>query len=147
LLVSTSGTDSDWIVKLIDVHPTLVTTRPSPEKTPTPSGDIGEFEELVRGDVMRSKFRHSLSAPIPMRADEPTAIEFTMPDVYHTFKKGHRIMVHIQSSWFPLIDRNPQRYEDIYAATASDFQKAIERVYHSPLRASRIVLNVLPAGR
>jgi putative CocE/NonD family hydrolase len=147
LLVSTSGTDSDWIVKLIDVHPTLVTTRPSPEKTPTPSGDIGEFEELVRGDVMRSKFRHSLSAPIPMRADEPTAIEFTMPDVYHTFKKGHRIMVHIQSSWFPLIDRNPQRYEDIYAATASDFQKAIERVYHSPLRASRIDLNVLPAGR
>lgn len=133
LVVSTSGTDSDWVVKLIDVHPAT-----APAKG---------FEELVRGDVMRGKFRSSFSAPSAMRPNEPTAIDFTMPDVYHTFRKGHRILVQVQSSWFPLVDLNPQRFEDIYSAKAADFQSATQRVYHGAGHDSRIELDVLPVAR
>ena len=80
-----------------------------------------------------------------MRADEPTAIDFTMLDVYHTFRKGHRILVQVQSSWFPLIDLNPQQFEDIYSAGASDFKRATQRIYRGA-GASRIEMNVLPAA-
>ena len=125
LLVSTSGTDSDWVVKLIDVHP---------------SG----YQELVRGDVTRGKFRHSFSHPVPMRPNQPTRVDFTMDDVYHTFKKGDRILVRVQSSWFPLVDRNPQKFEDIYTAKAADFQRATERVFHTPRNASYVELRTLP---
>jgi putative CocE/NonD family hydrolase len=128
LVVSTSGTDSDWVVKVIDVHP----------------GD--GFQELVRGDVMRAKFRKSFSTPVPMQPNEPTRIDFTMPDVYHTFTKGHRILVRVQSSWFPLVDRNPQQFEDIYTARAADFRPATQRVFHSTRHASRIELSVLPSA-
>jgi hypothetical protein len=128
LAVSTSGTDSDWVVKLIDVHP---------------SG----FQELVRGDVLRGKFRHSFSHPMSMRPNQPTHIDFTMDDVYHTFKKGDRILVRVQSSWFPLVDRNPQRFEDIYTAKAGDFQRATERVFHTPMNASYVEVRVLPSAR
>ena len=138
LFVSTSGTDSDWIVKLIDVHPDASPADPTTDAT-TPG-----LEELVRGDVMRGKFRHSYSHPeafVPGKVEEVT---FGMDDVLHTFKKGHRIMVHIQSTWFPLVDRNPQKFVDIYRASASDFTKATERVYRSAQQASRIELPVLP---
>jgi hypothetical protein len=128
LVVSTSGTDSDWVVKLIDVHP-------------------NGFQELVRGDVMRGKFRHSFTRPTPMRPNQPTHIDFTMDDVYHSFKKGDRILVRVQSSWFPLVDRNPQRFEDIYTAKAADFQRATERVFHTLAHASYIELRVLPSRR
>jgi putative CocE/NonD family hydrolase len=131
LVVSSSATDSDWVVKIIDVHP---------ESTD------GVYE-LVRGDVMRAKFRESLAHPVPMQPGKPTGIDFTMLDVYHTFKKGHRIMVQVQSSWFPLVDRNPQQFEDIYSAKAEDFHKATQRVFHSPDQASRIDFRVLPSGR
>jgi putative CocE/NonD family hydrolase len=135
LVASTSGTDSDWVVKLIDVHPA----------ESAGASQASGFQELIRGDVMRGKFRASGSAPSAMRANEPTAIDFTMLDVYHTFRKGHRILVQVQSSWFPLIDLNPQQFEDIYSAQAPDFQRATQRIYHGA-RASRIEMNVLPAG-
>jgi putative CocE/NonD family hydrolase len=130
LVVSSSAMDSDWVVKVIDVHP----------------DDAGAFQELVRGDVMRAKFRDSLSNPTAMQPGQATSIDFTMLDVYHTFKKGHRIMVQVQSSWFPLVDRNPQQFEDIYAAKAEDFRKATQRVFHSPDHASHIDVGVLPSG-
>ena len=130
LVVSSSGTDSDWVVKVIDVHP----------------GNADALRELVRGDVMRGKFRESLSNPTAMQPGQPTNIDFTMLDVYHTFKKGHRIMIQVQSSWFPLVDRNPQQFEDIYAAKAGDFRKATQRVFHSPDHLSHIELGVLPPG-
>jgi uncharacterized protein len=130
LVVSSSGTDSDWVVKVIDVH----------------SDKADALLELVRGDVMRGKFRESLSNPTAMQPGQPTSIDFTMLDVYHTFKKGHRIMVQVQSSWFPLVDRNPQQFEDIYAAKAEDFRKATQRVFHSPDHLSHIELGVLPPG-
>jgi putative CocE/NonD family hydrolase len=138
LYVSTSGTDSDWIVKLIDVHPDAASA------DPTTTASTGGFQELVRGDVMRGKLRHSYAKPeafVPGKVEEVT---FGTDDVLHTFKKGHRIMVHIQSSWFPLVDRNPQKFVDIYHARESDFTKATERVYHSSRYPSRVELPVLP---
>ena len=138
LFVSTSGTDSDWIVKLIDVHPDAASADST--ITATTAG----FQELVRGDVMRGKFRHSYAKPeafVPGKVEEVT---FGTDDVLHTFKKGHRIMVHIQSSWFPLVDRNPQKFVDIYRAKESDFTKATERVYHSSRFPSHVELPVLP---
>ncbi len=135
LFVSTSGTDSDWIVKLVDVHP---------DADSTTSATSGGFQELVRGDVMRGKFRRSYSHPEAFVPNKVEEVSFGMDDVLHTFKKGHRIMVHIQSSWFPLVDRNPQKFVDIYHAKESDFTKATERVYHSTQQPSRIDLPILP---
>ena len=127
LFVTTSGTDGDWVVRVIDVHP-------------------DGFQELVRGDVMRGKFRKSFAKPEAMVPGKVTRIDFTMPDVYHTFKPGHRMRVQVQSSWFPLVDRNPQKFVDIYHATAADFQKATMRVYRSGAQTSRVTFNVLPAS-
>ena len=135
LLVSTSGTDSDFVVKLIDVYP-----NDAPDNDPNPSGmKMGGYEMLVRGEPMRARFRKSFEKPEPMVPNKPDRIEYVMPDVNHTFMKGHRIMVQVQSTWFPLVDRNPQKFVDIYKASDSDFQKATQRVYHS----SRVILNVL----
>lgn len=138
LFVSTSGTDSDWIVKLIDVHPD------SAPSDPTTTANSGGFQELVRGDVMRGKFRNSYSKPEAFVPGKVEQVSFATDDVLHTFKKGHRIMVHVQSSWFPLVDRNPQTFVDIYRAKAEDFTRATERVYHSAQRPSRLELPVLP---
>lgn len=125
LRVSTSGTDSDFIVKLIDVYPD-----DTPDPKPNPKNiHYGGYQQLVRGEPIRGKFRNSMSDPQPFDPNEPTKVEFVMPDVLHDFRKGHRIMVQIQSSWFPMADLNPQRFIDIPTAKASDFQKAIERVY------------------
>ena len=137
LFVSTSGTDSDWIVKLIDVYPNS-----APSSTPTGGAATG-FEHLVRGDVMRGKFRNSYAHPEPFVPGAPTKVAFGTDDVLHTFKRGHRIMVHIQSSWFPLVDRNPQTFVDIYHAVPSDFRKATEHVYHSAAQPSHLDLPVL----
>ncbi len=138
LFVSTSGTDSDWIVKLIDVHPD---SAPADK----PMGSIpGGFEELVRGDVMRGKFRDSYTHPEPFTPGKVARVAFGMDDVLHTFRKGHRIMVQVQSSWFPLVDRNPQKFVQIYKAVPSDFQKATERVYHTGSHQSQLELPVLP---
>jgi len=138
LFVSTSGTDGDWIVKLIDVHPD------SAPADPTTNAKSGGFQELVRGDVMRGKFRNSYSRPEAFVPGKVERVTFGMDDVLHTFKKGHRIMLHIQSSWFPLVDRNPQQFVDIYSAKATDFMKATIRVYRSQQEPSRIELPILP---
>jgi len=138
LFVSTSGTDSDWIVKLIDAYPDTVSHA---ESTAAAARD---FQELVRGDVMRGRFRNSYARPEPFVPGKVAKVPFEMDDVLHTFKKGHRIMVQIQSSWFPLVDRNPQTFVDIYHAAPADFQKATQRVYHSSTQPSHLELPVLP---
>jgi putative CocE/NonD family hydrolase len=140
LTVSTSGTDSDWVVKLIDVYPDDY-----PDPDPNPTGvRMGGFQQLVRGDVMRGKFRNGFERSDAFSPGEPTEVKFTLQDILHTFRAGHRIMVHVQSSWFPLVDRNPQSFVDIYRARESDFQKATQRIYHAPGRASRLDVEVLP---
>jgi putative CocE/NonD family hydrolase len=137
--VSTSGTDSDWIVKLIDVYPGEF-----PAQEPNPKNAMfGGYQQLVRGDVMRGKFRESLSDPKPFVPNEPTELRFAMPDIQHCFRTGHRIMIQVQSTWFPLIDRNPQTFVDIYKAKEADFQKATQRVYFSPELPSRLEVREL----
>jgi len=141
LHLSTSGTDSDWIVKLIDVYPDDY-----PEPNPNPANvRMGGYQQLVRGDVMRGKFRNSFQKPEPFVPNQPTAVRFTLADICHTFRPGHRLMVQVQSTWFPLVDRNPQTFCDIYSAKESDFQKATQRVYRTRDMASRIILPVLAA--
>jgi len=140
LTVSTTGSDSDWVVKLIDVYP-----NDYPDPTPNPTNiRMGGYQQLVRGDVFRGKFRKSFEKPEPFEPGQPASIKFNMQDVCHTFRTGHRIMVQVQSSWFPLIDRNPQKFVDIYNAPASDYQKATERVYHTHDRPSSVTLLVMP---
>jgi hypothetical protein len=129
LQVSTTGTDSDFDVKVIDVYP-------------SDSVNAG-YEQLVRGEPMRAKFRNSFSKPEAMVPDAITQLNFDMPDVNHTFLRGHRIMVQVQSSWFPLTDLNPQKFIDTARATQSDFAKATERVYHTPQAPSAIRVRVI----
>ena len=139
LFVSTTGTDADFIVKVIDVLPDY-------EITPTaaPRGiSMAGFERLVRAEVMRGKFRNSYEKPEPFIPNRISEVKFELNDVLHTFKKGHRIMVQVQSSWFPLIDINPQKFMRIPDANENDFQKATIRVYYDGNNASKIVLPVL----
>jgi putative CocE/NonD family hydrolase len=140
LHVSTTGTDSDWIVKVIDVYPDDF-----PNPRPNPSGvEMGGYQQLVRGDVMRGKFRDSFTAPQPFKPGAPALVQFALPDVYHVFRPGHRIMVQVQSTWFPLVDRNPQTFVDVYGAKAADFRKATQRVYRGGALASRLDVRVMP---
>jgi len=134
LLVSISTTDADFVVKLIDVFPDDF------EQTDSSKYVMNGYQMLVRGEVMRGKFRNSFENPEAFIPDQPTHVKYSMPDVAHTFKKGHRIMVQIQSSWFPLVDLNPQKFIDIYHAKEEDFQKATIKVYFNQ---SRIILPVL----
>ena len=139
LFVSTTGTDSDFVVKLIDVYPD---NHPNP--APNPTGvQMGGYQQLVRGEPFRGKYRAGLSKPTPFEPNAPAEIKFDMPDVSHSFRRGHRIMVQVQSSWFPFIDRNPQTFSDIGSANASDFVKATQRVYHSEARPSGVTLRVV----
>lgn len=140
LHVSTTGTDSDWIVKLIDVYPSDFA---NPD--PNPRGvQMGGYQQLVRGDVMRGKFRNSYEKPEPFETGTPTEVKFTMQDIGHTFRAGHRIMIQVQSSWFPLIDRNPQTFVDIYSAKETDFRKATQHVFRNKELPSHIEVLVLP---
>jgi putative CocE/NonD family hydrolase len=148
LKVASTGTDSDFVVKLIDVYPD---DYPDNEGTNTgkrilgpPAVRMGGFQQLLRGEPMRAKFRNSWEKPEPLTPSKLTAVDFTMPDVYHTFRKGHRIMVQVQSSWFPLVDRNPQTFVEIPNAKLEDFQKATEQVFHRQDGASRVEVMVLP---
>ena len=138
--VSTSGTDSDWVAKLIDVYPD---DYPDPENN-SKEVRMGGYQQLVRGDVMRGKFRNSLEDAEPFEPNTPTRVKFTMPDTYHCFRSGHRIMVQVQSTWFPLVDRNPQKFVDIYHAQESDYQKATQRIFRSAEMPSRVKVLVLP---
>jgi len=139
LFVSTTGTDSDWVVKVIDVYPADY-----PDPNPNPTGvRMGGFQQLVRGDVMRGKFRDSFERPTTFKPGESTAVNFTLQDVHHTFRSGHRIMVQVQSTWFPLVDRNPQKLVNIYKASPEDFQKATQRVYRGEGKASHLEVLVV----
>ncbi len=150
LWVSTSGTDSDYVVKLIDVYPDdYPEPPPASEKQPTdvqlPQSTMAGYQQLVRGEPMRAKFRHSWEKPEPMTPNKAEEVDFSMPDIAHCFRRGHRIMVQVQSSWFPLVDRNPQTFVEIPDAKPADFVKAIERVYHWKEQASGIEVLVMPA--
>lgn len=144
LNVSTTGTDSDFVVKLIDVYPNNFPTPKAPEGQTVPANAVkmGGYQQLVRGEPFRGKFRNSFERPEPFKPGQPAAINFEMPDVYHAFRAGHRIMLHVQSSWFPLVDRNPQKFMEIPKATAADFQKATQRVYRSRELNSSITVSV-----
>jgi putative CocE/NonD family hydrolase len=156
LQVSTSGTDSDFVVKVIDVYPgTYPTQRPPAAErrsagnqlAPANAVKMGGYQQLVRGEPFRAKFRNSFERPEPMIPNKPTQISYDLPDIYHTFRKGHKIMVQVQSSWFPLVDRNPQKFMDIPKATASDFQKATQRVYRSRSLNSSVTVSVESRAR
>jgi predicted acyl esterase len=105
---------------------------------------MGGYQQLVRGEPFRGKFRNSFSKPEAFKPGKVAKIQFDLPDIYHTFRRGHRVMVQIQSSWFPLTDRNPQKFLDIPKATASDFQKATQRVYRRRAAASSITVLARP---
>ena len=153
LFVSTTGTDSDFDVKLIDVYPPdypdskLDEPRPEDRRSrsdvPPPAFTMGGYQQLVRGEPFRGKFRHSFEKPEPFAPGKVEEINFAIQDVNHTFRRGHRIMVQVQSSWFPLTDRNPQTFVDIPNAKPSDFVKATQRVYHSKEQASGIGMGVI----
>ncbi len=142
LKVSTSGTDSDFDVKLIDVYP-----NDYPDPAGQEPGNAGVrmagYQQLVRGEPFRGKYRNKMAVPEAFTPGKPEKIEYIMPDICHTYRPGQRIMVQIQSSWFPLTDRNPQKFLDITKAKAEDFQKAFERVYRSGGEGSRIKILVL----
>ncbi|HWE92332.1 MAG TPA: CocE/NonD family hydrolase [Tepidisphaeraceae bacterium] len=144
LFVSTTGTDSDWVVKLIDVY-----SGDFPNPDPNPDGvEMGGYQQLVRGEVFRGKFRNSFERPEPFEPGKMAKVRYGMPDVYHTFRRGHRIMVQVQSSWFPLVDRNPQTFCDIYHARPEDFHKATQHVFRAGPSASCVRVQVLgPGGR
>lgn len=141
LFVSTTSTDADFVVKLIDVYPDT-----SKITSPIPTTKMAGFQLLVRGEVMRAKFRNSFSKPEPLKPGEVTEVKFDMQDAAHTFRKGHRMMVQVQSSWFPLVDRNPQKFMNIYDATEADYQKATHRVYFSNKAPSHVKVRVLNKG-
>jgi uncharacterized protein len=143
LMVSLSNTDADFVVKLIDVFPdngSYTDIDIYAEKDQTGPYPMGGYQMLVRAEIMRGKFRDSYSDPSPFVPNKPTEVKYTLPDVAHTFKRGHRIMIQVQSSWFPLVDRNPQQFMDIYHAKDSDFLKETINVYHEQ---SKIILPVL----
>ncbi len=131
LVASTSGTDADWVVKLIDVYPDEVAEQPA----------LGGYQLMVAADIFRGRYRESLETARPIAADEPLPYRFALPTANHVFLPGHRLMVQIQSSWFPLYDRNPQTFvPSIFWASPEDYRRAVQRIYHAPDRASFIEL-------
>jgi uncharacterized protein len=148
LKIASTGTDSDFDVKLIDVYPDDYPDNDDEGKhvLGAPPVIMGGYEMLVRGEPFRAKFRNSLAHPEPLVPGKVTEVDFSMQDINHTFLKGHRIMVQVQSTWFPLTDRNPQVFMDIAKAKPGDFKKATETVFHEAGAASGIELMVMPKG-
>ena len=145
LFTSISKTDADFVVKLIDVFPDSLSYNEVniyAEKDPVLNYPMGGYEMLVHGEVFRGRFRDSFEDPKPFVPNQIEKIDFNIADVAHCFKKGHRIMVQVQSSWFPLVDRNPQKFVNIYQATKEDFQKATVHIYHDNRNSSNIILPV-----
>lgn len=144
LHVATSGTDADFVVKVIDGFPADYPTPDWKGPTPEPANRVrmGGYQQLVRGEPFRGKFRQSFEKPVPFVPNQPDRIRFDLPDVAHTFRRGHRLMLHVQSSWFPLTDRNPQVFTDIPKARPEEFKPATQRVYRSQARPSSITLVV-----
>ncbi|WP_019947027.1 CocE/NonD family hydrolase [Hymenobacter aerophilus] len=140
LQVAATGTDADWVVKIIDVYPNDAPDNPRLN----PSVKLGGYQQMVRSEVMRGRFRNSFSQPEAFVPGQVTAVPFTVQDLCHTFRKGHRLMVQVQSSWFPMVDRNPQTFvPNINEADEKDFQTAFHRLYHSPAKASQLKVRVL----
>ncbi|MBC7509758.1 MAG: CocE/NonD family hydrolase [Ferruginibacter sp.] len=142
LITSISTTDADFVVKVIDVFPDYF------EYDAAIKGDdknypMGGYQMLIRGEIMRGKFRNSYENPTPFIAGKITEVKYALPDIAHTFKKGHRVMIQIQSSWFPLADRNPQKFINIYTAADSDFQKAVIKIYHDGINQTKFIVPVL----
>jgi hypothetical protein len=134
LIASTSGTDSDWVVKLIDVYPDEVAGQPK----------MGGYQFMVAADIFRGRYRESLESPKPIAPGQPLLYKFNLPPANHVFLPGHRIMVQVQSSWFPLYDRNPQTFvSNIFWAKPQDYRKAEQKIYHSPGEASFIELPIV----
>src|SRR5579871_4780913 len=145
LKVSTTGTDSDFDVKVIDVYPGDYPDFNNPPGAPAAAPGavpIGGYQQLIRGEPFRGKFRRSFEKPVPFEPGKPDRITFHLPDIAHTFRQGHRIMVQIQSSWFPLTDRNPQKFMDIPKALSTDFEKATQRVYFGGPDGSKITFRM-----
>ena len=138
LKVSTTGTDADWVVKVIDVYPN--NTPADPKK---PGVVYGGFQQLIRSEIIRGKFRNNPEKPEPFIPNQVTDVSFELQDILHTFKKGHRIMVQVQSSCFPWADRNPQTFTNIFKADESEYQKANHRLYHNSGSASFLKVGIL----
>ena len=135
LYASTSGTDADWVVKLIDVYPDEVPADP----------ELGGYQLGIAMDIFRGRYRESLERPTAIPANTVQRYRFALPTIDHVFLPGHRIMVQVQSSWFPLYDRNPQTFVDnIFFAKPTDYRKATQRVYHQPGAATTIDLPIAP---
>jgi putative CocE/NonD family hydrolase len=135
LFAATSGSDSDWVVKLIDVFPDEVPGQP----------EMGGYELAVSMDIFRGRYRESFEHPSPIPSGKPQRYHFVLPSANHVFESGHRIMVQIQSSWFPLYDRNPQTYvANIFFAMPADYVKATQTVFRSVEQASAVLLPVVP---
>jgi putative CocE/NonD family hydrolase len=131
IVASTSGTDSDWVVKVIDVYPDEVAGQAA----------MGGYQLAVSMDIFRGRYRESLETPKPIEAGKPLLYRFALPTANHVFLPGHRIMVQVQSSWFPLYDRNPQTFvPNIFWAKPEDYRKATQRIYHAPGQMSFIEL-------
>lgn len=143
LYVSTSGTASDWIVKVIDVYPP-----DTPESDHTPEHvELDNYHQMVRSEVIRGRFRDSYENPKPFEPNEVTHVDLPLQDIYHTFKQGHKIHIQIQSTWFPLVDLNPQKYvPNIFKAQEDDFTNTTQRVYHTPEYPTSIEVKVLNTG-
>jgi len=137
--VSTSGTDADYVIKIIDVFPDEIEDYASNYK----NVPMGGYQMLVRGEVLRGRFRNSFEKPEAFTPNEVTKVTFEIPDTAHQFKKGHRLMIQVQNSWFPLIDVNPQTFVNIYEANEDDFIKATHRIYHDDQRPSKVSFRVL----
>jgi len=134
LVASTSGTDSDWVVKVIDVYPDEVAAQPK----------MGGYQLMISADIFRGRYRESFETPKAITANEPLQYRFALPNANHVFLPGHRMMVQIQSTWFPLYDRNPQTFvPNIFWAKPGDYKKAVQRIYHSPRKESFIELPIV----
>ena len=148
LLVSLSSTDADFVVKVIDVFPDDFSygkqgNLPVRGHDNLPAYPMGGYQMLVHGEIMRGRFRESFEKPVPFKPGKVEEVKWAIPDIAHVFKKGHRLMIQIQSTWFPLADRNPQKFVNIYTADDSDFTKETIRVWHDADHASKIILPVL----
>jgi uncharacterized protein len=141
LKVSITGTDADWIVKLIDVYPGNTET---PKEGVTANQKLSNYHQMVRSEALRGRYREAFDKPIPFVPNRITDVNFALQDVYHTFKKGHKIQIQVQSTWFPLIDRNPQKFvENIFKANEEDFIRSVHRVYHGSDAPSFLEVQVL----
>ena len=146
LLVNISTTDADFVIKIIDVFPdgfSYPNDVSQPNRGVGGSYPMGGYQMLVRGEIMRGKFRNSFETPVPFKPGKSENVKFELPDLAHTFKKGHRLMIQIQSSWFPLADRNPQQFLNIYEADEKDFIKSNIKILHDATNASKIILPVM----